>query len=159
MSSIDKLPLALRMFLHTYPWRRVDPNPSAPLRKSVDTCRIALVTSAGLMGQGEQPFDERLGGDFSYRVISKEQDVQSMREFHRSSSFDHSGIESDRNLAFPLDRLRELALAGEIGEVAPRHLSFMGSITAPGRLRRTSAPAAAQLLVEDQVDLALLVPV
>jgi hypothetical protein len=35
----------------------------------------------------------------------------------------------------------------------------MGSITAPSRLMRDSAPAAAQLLVDDSVDVALLVPV
>lgn len=35
----------------------------------------------------------------------------------------------------------------------------MGSITAPGRLIRRSAPEAAALLVEDEVDLALLTPV
>jgi D-proline reductase (dithiol) PrdB len=46
-----------------------------------------------------------------------------------------------------------------IGNVAPRHLSFMGSITAPGRLRTETAPEAAGLLVEDGVDVALLVPV
>ena len=47
----------------------------------------------------------------------------------------------------------------DIGSVNRRHLSFMGSIPAPGRLIRDSAPAAAQLLVEDRVDAALLVPV
>jgi hypothetical protein len=35
----------------------------------------------------------------------------------------------------------------------------MGSITAPARLVRESAPAAAQVLVADRVDVALLVPV
>lgn len=35
-----------------------------------------------------------------------------------------------------------------IGEVAPRHLSFMGSITAPGRLIRDTAPDAVARLVE-----------
>jgi D-proline reductase (dithiol) PrdB len=35
----------------------------------------------------------------------------------------------------------------------------MGSITAPGRLIKQSAPAAAALLVEDHVDVALLLPV
>lgn len=62
-------------------------------------------------------------------------------------------------MAFPLDRLRELAATGEIGEVAHCHLSFMGSITAPGRLTSRTAPEAAQLLIEEQVDLALLFPV
>jgi hypothetical protein len=35
----------------------------------------------------------------------------------------------------------------------------MGSITAPGRLRKDDAPAAAALLVDDRVDIALLAPV
>jgi hypothetical protein len=35
----------------------------------------------------------------------------------------------------------------------------MGSITAPGRLTRDTAPAAARNLREDDVDVALLVPV
>ena len=66
---------------------------------------------------------------------------------------------ADVNVVFPIDSLKVLVAAGEIGDVAPRHLSFMGSITAPTRLVRESAPAAADLLVADQVDIALLVPV
>jgi D-proline reductase (dithiol) PrdB len=97
--------------------------------------------------------------DLSYRVIAADAEVQALGEFHRSESFDHAGILQDRNVAFLLDRLRELARAGQVGEVAPRHLSFMGSITAPGRLVKRTAPQAARLLVEDEVDIALLVPV
>jgi len=78
---------------------------------------------------------------------------------HRSESFDHEGMHRDPNLAFPLDRLRELAEHGRIGSVNRRHLSFMGSITAPGRLVRDTAPEAARRLVADGVDAALLVPV
>jgi len=43
--------------------------------------------------------------------------------------------------------------------VNQRHLSFMGSITAPGRLMRRTAPEAARALQADGVDVALLVPV
>ncbi len=35
----------------------------------------------------------------------------------------------------------------------------MGSITAPGRLMRETAPEAARWLVDDGVDVAILVPV
>jgi hypothetical protein len=35
----------------------------------------------------------------------------------------------------------------------------MGSITAPGRFIRETAPAVARLLVQDRVDAAILVPV
>lgn len=160
MALTSTLPLWLRALLKTYPWRRLDPVPQAPLHKPLSQCRVALVTTAGLVPPGEAPFDETVkGGDFSYRVIRGDADVRALTEHHRSESFDHAGILEDANLAFPLDRLRELSEGGEIGEVAPRHLSFMGSITAPGRLAARSAPEAAALLVQDQVDVALLVPV
>lgn len=160
MNTIDELPLWLRTTLKLYPWRRVDPVPCARLRKPVTESRVALVTTAGLVPAGQHPFDEKTkGGDCSYRIVAAGTDVQTLAEFHRSESFDHAGITTDRNLAFPLDRLRELASAGEIGEVAPRHLSFMGSITAPGHLIKRTAPEAARVLVKDNVDIALLVPV
>ncbi|PKN59415.1 MAG: hypothetical protein CVU56_00805 [Deltaproteobacteria bacterium HGW-Deltaproteobacteria-14] len=161
MPLLADLSFVLRNALRAYRWRRIAPIPSAPaLAKPLSEARVALVTSAGLVAPGDVPFaDDVLGGDFSFRVIPGDADVAALGEFHRSGSFDHAGIARDRNLAFPLDRLRELVAAGEVGAVAPRHLSFMGSITAPGRLVKRSAPAAAQLLVEDRVDIALLVPV
>jgi D-proline reductase (dithiol) PrdB len=160
MAHIEDLPLWLRATLKVYPWRRVDPVPCTPLRRPIAKSRVALVTTAGLVPPGLPPFDERIkGGDYSYRVIASNADVQALSDFHRSESFDHAGIASDRNVAFPLDRLRELASTGEIAKIAPRHLSFMGSITAPGRLMKRAAPEAARLLVQDEVDIALLVPV
>jgi D-proline reductase (dithiol) PrdB len=160
MARIEELPLWLRATLKVYPWRRIDPVPCAPLRKRIANSRVALVTTAGLVPPGAHPFDESIkGGDYSYRVIVANTDVQALGEFHRSESFDHAGIAKDRNVALPLDRLHELARSGEIGEVAPRHLSFMGSITAPGRLVKRTAPEAARLLVQDEVDIALILPV
>jgi D-proline reductase (dithiol) PrdB len=109
---------------------------------------------------GQPPFDERVrGGDPGLRWLPADTDVDELTETHRSRSFDHAGIRRDANLAFPLDRLRELAAAGRIGEGAPRHLSLMGSITAPGRLVRDTLPEAASGLVADGVEAALLVPV
>lgn len=160
MALIEELPLWLRATLKLYPWRTIDPVPHATLTKPVEQCRVALVTTGGLVPPGLQPFDETVrGGDFSSRLIPGDVDVASLTESHRSESFDHKGVEQDKNLAFPLDRLRELAAAGEVGSIAPRHFSFMGSLTAPGRLIKTTAPLAADMLVEDQVDIALLVPV
>jgi D-proline reductase (dithiol) PrdB len=65
----------------------------------------------------------------------------------------------DPNLAFPIERARELVARGRVGSLAQRHLSFMGSITATARLVRDSAPRAARALVRQEVDVALLVPV
>lgn len=160
MATLDELPLSHRIFLKAYPWRRVAPVPWSPLRKPLAASRLALVTSAGFVVPGQEPFSEEIrGGDASFREIPNDADVATLRESHRSQSFDHTGIRSDPNLAFPLDRLRELAAAGRIGSLNHRHLSFMGSITAPGRLTRDTAPEAARRLAEDGVDAVLLVPV
>jgi D-proline reductase (dithiol) PrdB len=160
MGSIDEFTLPVRLFLKAYRWRRIDPLPWTPLRKPLAESRLALVSTAGFVLPGQEPFQASLaGGDGSFREIPSDADVSTLIDTHRSESFDHQGMLRDPNLAFPIDRVRELAAAGRIGEVNRRHLSFMGSITAPGRLVRDHAPVAARLLREDGVDVALLVPV
>ncbi len=99
------------------------------------------------------------GGDYSFREIALETNLESLRIGHKSDAFDHSGIESDKNLALPLDRLRELKAEGSIGDVASWHYSLMGSISAPARLVSVTAPEIARRLSEDQVEGVLLTPV
>jgi hypothetical protein len=160
MPQISQLKLSLRLFLTAYRWRRVDPVPATRLSKPLTAARVALVTSAGLVAPGDTPFDPSIkGGDWSYRILPADVEVPTLEEHHKSDAFDHSGIEADRNMGLPLEALRALAAAGEIGSVAPRHISLMGSITAPGRLLRHTVPRVVEILKEDQVDIALLVPV
>jgi len=160
MATIDELRMLDRVFVQAYPWRRIDPVPWTPFAKPLSASRVAIVSSAGLVHPPQEPFDDTVrGGDFSFRAIPADCDLRTLVDTHRSRSFDHTGVARDPNLALPLDRLRELAADGRIGAVAPRHLSFMGSITAPGRLVARTAPDAARLLASDGVDVALLVPV
>lgn len=160
MATTRELPFHYRAFLKAYRWRRIDPTPWAPLDKPLSEARLGLVSSAGLTLAGQDGFDDSVrGGDWSFREIPSDVAAEGFEENHRSESFDHTGIRRDANLAFPVDRVRELAERGIIGSVASRHVSFMGSLTAPGRLMRETAPRAADLFVEDQVDVALLVPV
>jgi len=160
MGDLSEFSLPVRLLLRAYRWRRIDPVPWTPLRKPLTQCRVALISSAGFVAPNQQPFDETVrGGDVSFRDIPSDLDPQTLIDTHRSQSFDHTGLRQDPNLAFPIDRLRELAARGRIGSINHRHLSFMGSITAPGRLIRDTAPAAARGLVADEVDVALLVPV
>ena len=159
MAEWDELPLSTRLFMRAYPWRRIDPVPWSPLVRPLAECRVALVTSAGLSAPSDTPFDAAVrGGDPSWRAIPADVELAALVEGHRSESFDPSGIAADRNLALPLDRLRELAAAGRIGSVAKHHASFMGSLTAVGRFVRDTAPAIARYLQSDDVDVVLLVP-
>lgn len=160
MGNLSEFPIKYKLFLKAYPWRRIDPVPWAPLKKPLEQSRVALISSAGLVAPGQEPFDDSIrGGDFSFREIPADTDVFSLEDAHRSDLYDHAGLRQDPNLAFPLDRLRELVEIGRIGSLNRRHMSFMGSITAPGRLIKKTAPPAAHRLVEDGVDIALLVPV
>jgi D-proline reductase (dithiol) PrdB len=160
LGDLSEFPLKYKLFLKAYPWRRIDPVPWAALKKPLKDCRAALISSAGLVGPGQEPFDDSIrGGDFSFREIPADTNVTMLIDTHRSDLYDHTAIRQDPNLAFPLDRLRELVISGRIGSLNRRHLSLMGSITAPGRLVKKTAPSAARGLVEDGVDIALLVPV
>ncbi len=160
MGELTEFSLAHRAFLKSYRWRRNEPVPWSLLGQPLAECRLALVASAGFVLPGQEPFDGSIrGGDVSFRKIPSEAAADTLIDTHRSEAFDHSGLRTDPNLGFPIDRVRELAKSGRIGSIATSHLSFMGSITAPGRLVRDTAPEAAGWLVEDGVDVALLVPV
>ena len=160
MGKLSEFSFPTRLFLRSYAWRRIEPVPWTPLRKPLSECRVSLVSSAGFVLPGQKPFDVSMrGGDPSFREIPAHVVASTLVESHRSRSFDHSGMRSDPNLAFPVERLRELGQSGRIGSVNHRHISFMGSITAPGRLVKQTAPEAARLLAADGVDVALLVPV
>ncbi len=78
---------------------------------------------------------------------------------HKSDAFDASGIEADKNLALPVDDLREMVREGKLGSVNARHFSFMGSISAPERLVSRTAPQVAAMLTDDGADAVLLTPV
>lgn len=160
MGALSEFPLKYRLFLKAYPWRRIDPVPWAPLKKTVAQSRLVLVSSAGMVAPGQEPFDDSIrGGDPGMREISRDIDVSTLIECHRSDVFDHAGIRQDPNLAFPADRLRELVETGRIGSLNHRYFSLMGSITAPGRLIKRTIPQVVRKIVEDEVDMALLIPV
>jgi len=105
-------------------------------------------------------FDSFLkSGYASFREITNTATTSALIEAHKSDSFDHSGVQADRNLAFPLDRFRELVARGAIGSLNHRHFSFMGSILRPKRLIEETAPQVAERLRADGVDVVFLTPV
>ena len=122
-----------------------------PLNKA----RVAIVTTAGLRADGGGTWTQGQG----FVVLDDAE-----RHFtlaHVSSNFDRTGIASDVNVVYPVDRLHELAERGVIGSVASKHISFMGAQTDHNlsTLRLDTGPAAAELLKADGVDVVLLTPV
>lgn len=160
MASFADLKLTYRLFMEAYPYRHVDWRPGSRLVKPLTESSIAVVTTAAFFLPDQVPFDQKFrGGDYSYREIPADARLADLSIGQKSDAFDHAGVEADPNLALPIDRLHELAHQGVIGRVAPRHFSFMGSITAPARLIDTTAPKVARTLKADGVDAVLLTPV
>ena len=116
--------------------------------------RIAIVSSAGLVVRGEMPFR---GRDADYRAVPMDTRPEDLLVSHISINFDRTGLQEDWNVAFPLERLKELAADGVIGSVAETHYSFMGA-SDPIQMEPHARELAGHLK-RDQVDSVLLCPV
>ena len=129
----------------TSPW--VAPRPLAE-------SRIAILTSAALHRRAEMPFP---AGTAEFRELPSMLAPADMLTTHISINFDRVGIQRDINVAYPIDRLTELAAERVIGSVAPTHYSVMGS-TDPATMAKT-ADGIAGRLKQENIDAVLLCPV
>lgn len=116
--------------------------------------RIAIVSTAGLGIRSDAVFE---GGAAEYRVIPGDTAAGDLVMSHVSLNFDRTGFQQDLNVIFPIDRLKEMAAAGEINSVAQFHYSFMGA-TDPERMEDAAREMAGHLKA-DNVNVVLLVPV
>ncbi|MGQ0509678.1 MAG: glycine/sarcosine/betaine reductase selenoprotein B family protein [Betaproteobacteria bacterium] len=116
--------------------------------------RVALVSSAALFRRGEAPFAP---GSGEFRALPADLAPGEILMSHVSINFDRSGWQRDLNTVYPVDRLRELVAAGEVGGMAATHYSVLGS-TEPAALA-ASAAAIAQRMRAEGADTAVLCPV
>ena len=116
--------------------------------------RVAIVSSAGLVVRGEEPFR---GRDPDYRAIPATTRAEDLLCSHISINFDRTGFQEDWNVVFPIDRLRELAEDGTIGSIADWHYSFMGA-TDPIQMEPHARELAGRLK-QDKVNAVILAPV
>lgn len=120
----------------------------------VNKARVALISTAGLHRRSDRPFAV---GETGYRLIPGDVAANDLIMSHISTNFDRTGFQQDVNLAFPLDRLRELAEEGYLASLAGYHYSFMGA-TDPTQMEE-EARQLAVILQRDNVDAVVLVPV
>ncbi len=138
--------------------------PWTPVSKGLSGSRISVVSTAGLSMRGDEPFDMETEkkrpswGDPTWRRLRRDVTTETIQAHHLHIETSH--LMKDLDVCFPVPLLRELEEEGVIGEVAPSHYSIMG-FQGPdlSRLQEKSVPEIAQAMVDEQVDLALLVPV
>ena len=149
MARLDDIPQPTRDVVASVPCPDFGGTPfvsGPPLRER----RIAVVSSAALIGRGDEPFAV---GSAECRPIPAGDALIS----HVSINFDRAGFQRDPNVVLPLDRLWEMADEGVIGTVADKHWTVMGS-TDPAGIAAAADRMAAGMRAEG-VDSVLLAPV
>ena len=136
--------------------------PFAPLARPLAECTLALISTAGVARNDDEPFDqdgERRDpwwGDPSFRAIPLGTTEKDVRLYHMH--IDPRFGESDLDVVLPMRRLAELSREGFVGRPATTHYSLMGYILEPTELVERTAPAIAQRMRAERVDAAALVP-
>jgi len=119
--------------------------PFTPFEGALASASVALVTAGGVHRRDQAPFNiaDELG-DLTFRTIGGDADAADLMVTHHH--YDHVDADRDVNVVFPLERLRELAAAGEIGSVAREHVGFMGYTMQLRRMYEETAPEIAERL-------------
>ncbi len=132
-------------------------SPYNPLRVPVTEARVAFITTAGAHLPDQLPFDTRAdAGDPSWRAIPVETPLADLVLSH--AGYDTRRASADKNVVLPLEHLCAFRDEGRIGSLSPEVYSFMGYVADTDRLLRKEAPAVAERLIADGIDLGLLAP-
>ncbi len=131
--------------------------PFTPARRALPMLNLALISSAGAYTDGTDPFDTNtIGGDFSFREIPIEIDVEDLRVSARG--YDPAAVQQDVNSQIPIERLVEFESNGIIGQLNPVFWSYMGFITDAARLVDELTPRLVERLQRYEVRAVLLIP-
>lgn len=127
--------------------------PFTPYDKDLASATVTIVSATGVFLADQEPFPGEDPGDITYRVIPAEADLGTMRIVH--GHYDHAEADTDPNIVFPLETLRELAAEGVIGAVNPQHYS-LGFTTRLRELYETTYPEIADKIERSKTKLVLL---
>lgn len=142
---------------HATNHRGVDEQAFTRCSVPLEDARVALVCSAGAHLDDQTPFHvETVAGDSSHRLIPDDVDLGRLRFTH--THYDTASAEKDPNVVFPLARLHEAAAEGRIGSTSSVHIGLMGFNPDPTAIAEETAPAVAEILAGEGVDVVILVP-
>ncbi|HEX8285037.1 MAG TPA: glycine/sarcosine/betaine reductase selenoprotein B family protein [Pyrinomonadaceae bacterium] len=99
--------------------------PFTPFDGELSRATVAIVTAGGVHRKDQEGFNiaDELG-DLTFRVIEDSADTSDLMVTHHH--YDHTDADSDINVVFPLDVLRDLKEEGFVKEVAKKHVGYMG---------------------------------
>ena len=142
-----------RTGLENLPCPQLPPCNLQPARE-LRQCRVALISSAGLMLRDE---DNVPGNTSDYRTIPATISDGDVLMNHISVNFDRTAFAEDINSVLPRDRLLALAHVGTIESAAEHHYSFMGA-TDPAQMKQ-NVERLVNELAEREINTVCLLPV
>jgi D-proline reductase (dithiol) PrdB len=152
---VDYIPRTRELYSDFTPYRWVvnDTVPFTPLSKPIAECRVALISSGGIMYRDQPRFHHE---DASYRRIPKSATRDELNVWH--FGYPTADAQEDPNCVFPLERMRELERDGTIGGLCDPAFSFMGGIYSARKVRDELAPQILDELRAAHADAFYLVP-
>ena len=140
-----------------YKWSQFDLSPWCSFDKALGETRLALISSAGIFREDQEPFDPWAVNDLSFRQIPVDTAPDKLKLHH--NYFDHRDALNDLNCVFPVQRLKELEKDGTIGGLVPEAITLgMGRLYKRTALQKETTPRIVEALQRHGVDAALLVP-
>ncbi|HEX8772388.1 MAG TPA: glycine/sarcosine/betaine reductase selenoprotein B family protein [Pyrinomonadaceae bacterium] len=99
--------------------------PFTPFDRELSRSTISIVTAGGVHLRDQEAFNiaDELG-DLTFRIIPQDVDSSDLMVTHHH--YDHTDADSDINVVFPIDVLRDLETEGFIGGIAKKHVGYMG---------------------------------
>lgn len=127
--------------------------PFTPYDRELSSATVALISAAGVYLPDQEAFPTEDPGDVSYRVIPAATEASTLRIAHHH--YDHSEADTDPNIVFPIDTLRELAAEGVIAAVNEQNYSY-GFTTRLRELYEMTFPELADKVERSKTKLVLL---
>ncbi|MDA0352903.1 MAG: hypothetical protein O3A10_11915 [Chloroflexi bacterium] len=138
-----------------YRWARNDESPFTPLTKPLSESRIGLVTTAVNLDLPDDTDTEKLPIASTFAAPS---DPPPERLFTQNRSWDKEATHTnDVDSFFPIHRMQELVTQGKVGSLSPRYYGIPTEYS-QRRTNEVDAPQLLALMREDDVDVAMLVP-
>jgi D-proline reductase (dithiol) PrdB len=139
-----------------YRWSEFDSSPWTPLRKPLGEVCLALISSAGIFRDDQEPFDPWAVNDLSFRQIPIDTPYDRLKLHH--NYFDHRDARKDLNCVFPVRRLKELEETGYIGGLAQVAITLgMGRLYKRTALQNETVPRIMDLLAGMGADAVMVV--
>lgn len=131
-----------------------DPPKLTPLRKPVAESTIGIFTSCGVQLLDDPPLKKV--EDTSFRLVHRDTPRSKLIISHPSVVRKWADV--DLNVAYPIDRMKELETEGAVKRLAHTAVSMVGGVQQYTKLMESTVPAMKRVYDSQGVDLVLLFP-